>query len=176
MAAYLLVDLDIHDQDGFQEYRSRVPEYIAKYGGEYLVRGGEFEVIEGDWTPNRLVLFRFPDRQAIRNFFADRSPQPICDRFQREPSDSGNPCVRQNPCRKTVRTSDSSQCCRLVCSACRHFRECLDRSVSWSFPRTRFRKHQASASQRAKQAAVKPARHIAQRVDLQTLAGPFEGI
>ena len=71
MAAYLLVDLDIHDQDGFQEYRSRVPEYIAKHGGEYLVRGGEFEVIEGDWTPNRLVLFRFPDRQAIRNFFAD---------------------------------------------------------------------------------------------------------
>lgn len=71
MAAYLLVDLDIHDRDGFQEYRARVPEYIARHGGEYLVRGGEFEVIEGDWKPNRLVLFRFPDRQAIRNFFAD---------------------------------------------------------------------------------------------------------
>jgi uncharacterized protein (DUF1330 family) len=52
MAAYLLVDLEIHDPDGFQEYRSRVPEYIARHGGEYLVRGGEFEVIEGDWKPN----------------------------------------------------------------------------------------------------------------------------
>ena len=56
MAAYLLVDLDIHDQDGFHEYRSRVPEYIAKHGGEYLVRGGELEVIEGDWTLNRLYF------------------------------------------------------------------------------------------------------------------------
>ena len=71
MTAYLLVDLDIHDQDGFQAYRSRVPEFIAKHGGEYLVRGGEFEVIEGDWKPHRLVLFKFPNRQAIRNFFAD---------------------------------------------------------------------------------------------------------
>ena len=71
MTAYLLVDLDIHDQDGFQEYRSQVPAFIAKHGGEYLVRGGEFDVIEGDWKPHRLVLFKFPDRQAIRNFFAD---------------------------------------------------------------------------------------------------------
>ena len=71
MTAYLLVDLDIHDQEGFQEYRSQVPKFAAKYGGEYLVKGGEFEVIEGDWKPHRLVLFKFPDRQAIRNFFAD---------------------------------------------------------------------------------------------------------
>jgi uncharacterized protein (DUF1330 family) len=71
MAAYLIVDLDVHDWDGFQEYREGVGVFIAKHGGEYLVRGGEFEVIEGDWQPNRLVLFRFPNRQAIRNFFAD---------------------------------------------------------------------------------------------------------
>ena len=71
MSAYLIVDLDIHDLDGYQKYREGVPALIAKHGGEYLVRGGEFEVIEGDWRPHRLVLFRFPDRQAIRDFFAD---------------------------------------------------------------------------------------------------------
>ena len=49
MAAYLIVDLDIHDQAGFQSYRMRVSAIIAKHGGEYLVRGGQFEVIEGDW-------------------------------------------------------------------------------------------------------------------------------
>jgi uncharacterized protein (DUF1330 family) len=71
MVAYLIVDLDIHDPEGFQKYREGVGAFIAKHGGEYLVRGGEFEVIEGDWQPHRLVLFRFPNRQAIRNFFAD---------------------------------------------------------------------------------------------------------
>ena len=70
MTAYLLVDLDVHDKEGRSIALESV-EFIAKHGGEYLVRGGEFEVIEGDWQPHRLVLFRFPDRQAIRNFFAD---------------------------------------------------------------------------------------------------------
>ena len=71
MTAYMIVDLDVHDQEGFQEYREGVPALIAKHGGEYLVRGGDFEVIEGDWQPHRLALFRFPDRTAIRNFFDD---------------------------------------------------------------------------------------------------------
>jgi uncharacterized protein (DUF1330 family) len=71
MSAYLIIDLEVHDPDGFQKYREGVGPFIAKHGGEYLVRGGEFEVIEGDWQPHRLVLFRFPNRQAIRNFFSD---------------------------------------------------------------------------------------------------------
>jgi uncharacterized protein (DUF1330 family) len=71
MPAYMLVDLNVHDAAGFQDYRNRVPALIAKHGGEYLVRGGDFEVIEGDWTPHRLVMFRFPNRAAIRAFFDD---------------------------------------------------------------------------------------------------------
>lgn len=71
MTAYLIVDLDIHDPAGYTDYRTRVPEFIAKYGGEYLVRGGDFAVLEGDWKPHRLVLFKFPSRQAIGDMFAD---------------------------------------------------------------------------------------------------------
>ena len=71
MSAYLIVDVDVHDVDGYEEYRNRAPALIEKHGGEYIVRGGEFEVIEGSWQPHRLVLFRFPDRQAIRAFVDD---------------------------------------------------------------------------------------------------------
>jgi uncharacterized protein (DUF1330 family) len=67
----MLVDIDVHDPAEFDAYRKGVPALIAKHGGEYLVRGGDFEVIEGNWKPHRLVLFRFPDRTAIRAFFAD---------------------------------------------------------------------------------------------------------
>jgi uncharacterized protein (DUF1330 family) len=75
----MIVDLDIHDQEGFEEYRASVPAFVAKYGGEYLVRGGEFEVIEGDWQPHRLVIFRFPDREAIRKLFADPDYAKLAD-------------------------------------------------------------------------------------------------
>jgi uncharacterized protein (DUF1330 family) len=71
MAAYFISDADIHDSAGYTEYTAKVPALIAQYGGEYLVRGGEFEVLEGDWRPHRLVIFRFPDRAAVLAMIAD---------------------------------------------------------------------------------------------------------
>jgi uncharacterized protein (DUF1330 family) len=77
MPAYMIVDLDVRDRDAFEDYKSGVAPLIAKHGGEYLVRGGEFEVLEGDWNPSRLVLFRFPDRESVKAFFADPDYQPL---------------------------------------------------------------------------------------------------
>lgn len=79
MTAYMIVDLDIHDAKGFEAYRDAVPPFIAKYGGTYLVRGGAHEVIEGDWQPHRMIVFRFPDRQSIRNMFADEDYEKIAE-------------------------------------------------------------------------------------------------
>jgi uncharacterized protein (DUF1330 family) len=42
VVAYMLVDFDIHDLAEFDTYRKGVPALIAKHGGEYLVRGGDF--------------------------------------------------------------------------------------------------------------------------------------
>jgi uncharacterized protein (DUF1330 family) len=71
MTAYMMVDLDVNDPKNYEKYKAEVPALIAKHGGEYLVRGGDFEVLEGDWQPTRLVLFSFPDRQAIHDFIND---------------------------------------------------------------------------------------------------------
>ena len=71
MTAYMIVDVDVIDPEGYAKYKLKVPALIAKHGGEYLVRGGDFEVLEGDWQPNRLVLFSFPSRHAIHDFIND---------------------------------------------------------------------------------------------------------
>lgn len=77
MPAYLIVDVDLRDSAAYEAYKREVPALIARHGGEYLVRGGEHEVLEGDWKPHRLVLFRFPDRAAIRAFMADPAYAPL---------------------------------------------------------------------------------------------------
>jgi uncharacterized protein (DUF1330 family) len=77
MTAYMIVDVDIADLPRYEGYKQKVPALIARHGGEYLVRGGAHEVIEGDWQPTRMVLFRFPSRAAIRAFFADPEYQPL---------------------------------------------------------------------------------------------------
>jgi len=71
MTAYMIVDVDVNDPESYEKYKAEVPALIAKHGGEYLVRGGEFEVLEGEWQPTRLVLFGFPSRQAIHEFVND---------------------------------------------------------------------------------------------------------
>jgi uncharacterized protein (DUF1330 family) len=77
MSAYMIIDLEIHDQTTFEGYQKSVPALILKHGGQYLVRGGQFDVIEGDWHPHRLVILRFPDRAAIRAFLADAEAQSL---------------------------------------------------------------------------------------------------
>jgi len=77
MSAYLIVDLDIHDPERYEAYKREVPRLIRKHGGEYIVRGGEHEVIEGSWRPKRLVVMRFPNRQAIRDYVADPEYQSL---------------------------------------------------------------------------------------------------
>jgi len=77
MVAYMIIDLDVHNKASFEEYQKAVPALIAKHGGQYLVRGGQFEIVEGDWCPHRLVILRFPDRSAIRAFLSDPEFEPL---------------------------------------------------------------------------------------------------
>jgi uncharacterized protein (DUF1330 family) len=60
MSAYLIVDLEITDSAAWADYRDGVFAVVAKHRGEYLVRGGDTRVLEGDWTPQRLLWFDSP--------------------------------------------------------------------------------------------------------------------
>ena len=62
MTAYILVDITVEEPERYQDYVSQAPAFVAKHGGEYLVRGGNAEAPEGDWLPERLVILRFPSR------------------------------------------------------------------------------------------------------------------
>ncbi len=79
MAAYLIVDIQIHDKEEFARYEQAVSPFLAKYGAERLARGGGHEVIEGSWKPRRVSLFRFPDRQSIHDLLSDPGYQPLKD-------------------------------------------------------------------------------------------------
>ena len=71
MSAYLVADIDVTDPEGYEEYRRGAPGCIERYGGRYLVRGGQVEVMEGDWQPNRFVLIEFPDAASAHAFLDD---------------------------------------------------------------------------------------------------------
>ena len=59
MTAYVIVDIDVHDPVGYEEYKKLAPAIIESFGGKYLARGGRTETLEGDWSPSRLVILQF---------------------------------------------------------------------------------------------------------------------
>src|ERR1051326_3321509 len=69
MAAYLIVNIAVHDDKTYAEYRAGVNESVRAAGGEYLVRGGHVDVLEGDWRPERVVVIRFPAVDAAKSWW-----------------------------------------------------------------------------------------------------------
>ena len=59
MSAYVIVEIDIVDPTGYEEYKKLAGATVEKYGGKYIVRGGVVETLEGDWKPKRIVVLEF---------------------------------------------------------------------------------------------------------------------
>ncbi len=68
-AAYIIVDMQITDMDQYRQYMAAAPAAVAAAGGEYLVRGGRFETLEGDWQPARIAMLRFPSYETAKTFY-----------------------------------------------------------------------------------------------------------
>ncbi len=77
MPAYLIVDIEITDPAGFEEYKKRVVPIIEKYGGKYIVAAGALKILEGDWNPRRIVVIEFPSMKRAEEWLN-------CDEY-REP-------------------------------------------------------------------------------------------
>ena len=76
MPAYFIANIDVTDPAGFERYREAVPPVIARFGGRYLVRGGEVQAVEGAMPLKRLVILEFPTLDQARAFYdsADYAP------------------------------------------------------------------------------------------------------
>ena len=70
MAAYLLGQVVVHDEERFAPYVMQTTELIARYGGEVLDVVRALEAVEGQWPIGALTaLVRFPDEASLRAFW-----------------------------------------------------------------------------------------------------------
>jgi uncharacterized protein (DUF1330 family) len=70
MAAYIIVQIDVTNSKAFEVYRAQVPPTLELFGGEYIVRGGEQEILEGDWAFPRCVVLKFPSVEQAKAWHA----------------------------------------------------------------------------------------------------------
>ena len=68
MTAYVIVDIDVHDPAGYEEYKKLAPSAVAFHGGKYIARGGRTETLEGEWSPTRLVILQFESIEQAKKW------------------------------------------------------------------------------------------------------------
>lgn len=75
MSAFILVEVDIHNMEVYEEYKKLTPSSLEPYGGKFVIRGLEVEALEGAWTHDRLVLLEFPNREKALEWYNSESYQ-----------------------------------------------------------------------------------------------------
>jgi uncharacterized protein (DUF1330 family) len=80
--AYLVVDAQSTDPERMVEYRRLSSIAVEKFGARFLVRGGAYDVLEGEWRPQRLVVIEFPSLEKAKAFYD--SPEYLLARTARE--------------------------------------------------------------------------------------------
>jgi uncharacterized protein (DUF1330 family) len=66
MSAYIIVEIEVTDPAGYEQYKKLAGPTVEKSGGKYIVRGGKTEVLEGDWQPKRIVVLEFPNSERAK--------------------------------------------------------------------------------------------------------------
>lgn len=68
-SAYILANVTVTNPTQYQDYLKLSSIAMQAHGAEVCVRGGAVSVLEGDWKPERVVLLKFPTREAAQAFY-----------------------------------------------------------------------------------------------------------
>ncbi|XDZ64662.1 DUF1330 domain-containing protein [Alphaproteobacteria bacterium LSUCC0684] len=68
---YLVGTITVTDPDAYKPYMENTSRLVAKYGGRYLIRGGDMTVAEGQIDHDRVVVIEFGSMEALQNFYND---------------------------------------------------------------------------------------------------------
>ncbi|MCI4440482.1 DUF1330 domain-containing protein [Tibeticola sp.] len=81
-SAYVIADVTVTNPEQYAQYRTLSSIAIERHGAEICVRGGATVTLEGDWTPGRIVVLKFPNLAAAQAFYD--SPEYRAARAARE--------------------------------------------------------------------------------------------
>ena len=77
MSGFAIFNIQINKLEEYKEYVKKVKPIAERFGGEYIVRGGETKVLEGTWTYPRTVVIKFPSYEKALEWYRSDEYEPI---------------------------------------------------------------------------------------------------
>ena len=76
-AGYVIAQLKVTNPENYKEYVNKVTEVVQKFGGEYLVRNGEYQCVEGETKFPRIVVIKFPSYEKALEWYNSDEYKPV---------------------------------------------------------------------------------------------------
>ena len=76
-AGFVIFNIDVTNPEDYNEYNTKVKPIVEKFGGEYIVRGGTNQVVEGNWQYSRTIVLKFPSYEKALEWYNSEEYQPI---------------------------------------------------------------------------------------------------
>ena len=77
MSGYFIIQINVTNAENYKEYIEKVTPIVKKFGGEYIVRGGQSENVEGNWLFQRTVVLKFPTYDMVKEWHNSDEYKPI---------------------------------------------------------------------------------------------------
>ena len=77
MTGYAITQIEVTNTEDYKKYLEKVTDIVTKFGGEYLVRGGDFQCFEGEWKYPRTVVIKFPSYEKVFEWYNSEIYKPI---------------------------------------------------------------------------------------------------
>jgi uncharacterized protein (DUF1330 family) len=71
-SGYIIANVSVTNPQQYEDYRKWSTEAFRAHNAELCVRGGQVQVLEGDWQPERVVVAKFPSFEAAKTFYESR--------------------------------------------------------------------------------------------------------
>ena len=68
-SAYIIANVTVTNPEQYEAYKKLSTIAMQTHGAEICVRGGAVDVLEGDWSPDRLVMLKFTSMAQAKAFY-----------------------------------------------------------------------------------------------------------
>lgn len=68
-SAYIIANVHVTNPEQYEAYKRLSTIAMKAHSAEVCIRGGKVEVLEGDWTPHRMVMLKFHSIEHAKAFY-----------------------------------------------------------------------------------------------------------
>ena len=77
MSVYVIAQISITDREAYNRYQSRFLDVFRQFKGQLLAADENPKIVEGEWTREKVILMKFPDKESFEEWAFSPAYQEI---------------------------------------------------------------------------------------------------